>query len=261
MTVSVPPAVDSAAVARSIAVGDGQVLNRELDVIVHGEDAHAVPAADRDRLPPSMVVSALMVLVLVTVIWRRRPQSKVTRRRPPPAAASSAASVQLAGVPVPTTPAAKSPAVPQGQRVPAAPPGQPAQAATPRIRSAVRWCQRPSSDSMCHGAPPVARRRQPSFPHRKPDAAPPPPNLLSVHQPRRTDGLGTARRTGTRRPSVVAPVGRDSGGLDEWEWMGVKVAAGRTLRRRGAGLPVNPSFSAPSSPLSPLSRRTHRHRQ
>src|SRR5438046_4169461 len=58
------------------------------------------------RLPPSMVVSRLMVLVLVTVIVAALPQAKVTvpSKLPPPGRqASNAASVQLALVPVPTT--------------------------------------------------------------------------------------------------------------------------------------------------------------
>src|SRR5438552_7427681 len=57
-------------------------------------------------LPPSMVVSALMVFVLVTIIVAAPPQSKVTvpSKRPPPGRqAFSAVSVQLALVPVPTT--------------------------------------------------------------------------------------------------------------------------------------------------------------
>ena len=33
------------------ALGDGQVLDREVDASVHGEDAHAVPAAGRDQTP------------------------------------------------------------------------------------------------------------------------------------------------------------------------------------------------------------------
>ena len=36
---------------RAIAVGDGQVLDREVNARVHVEDAHAVPAADRDQAP------------------------------------------------------------------------------------------------------------------------------------------------------------------------------------------------------------------
>src|SRR5450830_1074789 len=58
------------------------------------------------RLPPSMVVSALMVLVLVTVIVAAPPQLKVTvpSKLPPPGRqAFSADSVQLAPVPAPTT--------------------------------------------------------------------------------------------------------------------------------------------------------------
>src|SRR6266478_2984079 len=58
------------------------------------------------RLPPSMVVSALMVLVLATVIVAEPPQLKVTvpSKLPPPGRqAFNAASVQLALVPVPTT--------------------------------------------------------------------------------------------------------------------------------------------------------------
>src|SRR3954469_13505995 len=56
--------------------------------------------------PPSTVVLMATVFVLVTVIVTGEgPQLKVTV--PPPAnAASSAASVQLSGVPVPTTPPA-----------------------------------------------------------------------------------------------------------------------------------------------------------
>src|SRR2546427_1162052 len=60
-------------------------------------------------LPPSMVVSALMVFGddrLVTVIVAAPPQAKVTvpSKLPPPGRqASNAASVQLALVPVPTT--------------------------------------------------------------------------------------------------------------------------------------------------------------
>ena len=58
------------------------------------------------RLPPSMVVSALMVFVLVTVIVAAPPQLKVTvpSKLPPPGRqAFSAASEQLAPAPVPTT--------------------------------------------------------------------------------------------------------------------------------------------------------------
>src|SRR2546428_5198161 len=58
------------------------------------------------RLPPSIVVSALMVFVLVTVIVAAPPQLKVTvplKLLPPGRQASNAASVQLALVPVPTT--------------------------------------------------------------------------------------------------------------------------------------------------------------
>src|SRR2546422_9571626 len=61
------------------------------------------------RLPPSMVVLALMVFGddrLVTVIVAAPPQLKVTvpSKLPPPGRqASNAASVQLALVPVPTT--------------------------------------------------------------------------------------------------------------------------------------------------------------
>src|SRR5437867_3689647 len=61
------------------------------------------------RLPPSMVVLALMVFGddrLVTVIVAAPPQAKVTvpSKLPPPGRqASNAASVQLALVPVPTT--------------------------------------------------------------------------------------------------------------------------------------------------------------
>src|SRR5438445_12090044 len=57
-------------------------------------------------LPPSMVVSALMVFVLVTVIVAAPPQAKVTvplKLLPAGRQASNAASVQLALVPVPTT--------------------------------------------------------------------------------------------------------------------------------------------------------------
>src|SRR5438128_5335422 len=57
-------------------------------------------------LPPSMVVSALMVFALVTVIVAAPPQAKVTvplKLPPPGRQASNAASVQLALVPVPTT--------------------------------------------------------------------------------------------------------------------------------------------------------------
>src|SRR2546422_350714 len=57
-------------------------------------------------LPPSMVVSALMVFVLVTVIVAAPPQAKVTvpSNLPPPGRqAFNAASVQPAPVPVPTT--------------------------------------------------------------------------------------------------------------------------------------------------------------
>src|SRR6266446_6711851 len=58
------------------------------------------------RLPPSMVVLALMVFVPVTVIVAAPPQLKVTvplKLPPPGRQASNAASVQLALVPVPTT--------------------------------------------------------------------------------------------------------------------------------------------------------------
>src|ERR1035437_403361 len=58
------------------------------------------------RLPPSMVVAALMVLVPVTIIVAAPPQLKVTvpSKLPPPGRqAFSADSVQLAPVPVPTT--------------------------------------------------------------------------------------------------------------------------------------------------------------
>ena len=58
------------------------------------------------RLPPSMVVSVLMVLVLVTVIVAAPPQSKVTvpSKLPPPGRqAFSADWTQLAPMPVPTT--------------------------------------------------------------------------------------------------------------------------------------------------------------
>src|SRR5439155_15821960 len=57
-------------------------------------------------LPPSIVVSALMVLVLVTVILAAPPQLKVTvpsKLASPGRQVFSAASVQLALVPVPTT--------------------------------------------------------------------------------------------------------------------------------------------------------------
>src|SRR5438034_11731384 len=57
-------------------------------------------------LPPSMVVSALMVFGLVTVIVAEPPQLKVTvpSKLPPSGRqAFNAASVQLALVPVPTT--------------------------------------------------------------------------------------------------------------------------------------------------------------
>jgi len=58
------------------------------------------------RLPPSMVVSALIVFRLVTVIVAAPPQAKVTvplKLLPAGRQASNAASVQLALVPVPTT--------------------------------------------------------------------------------------------------------------------------------------------------------------
>src|SRR5438128_1524468 len=58
------------------------------------------------KLPPSMVVLALMVFVLVTVIVAAPPQANVTvplKLPPPGRQASNAASVQLALVPVPTT--------------------------------------------------------------------------------------------------------------------------------------------------------------
>src|ERR1035437_6824681 len=57
------------------------------------------------RLPPSMVVSALMVLVLVTVIVAAPPQLKVavpSKLPPPGRQAVSAASAQVP-LPVPTT--------------------------------------------------------------------------------------------------------------------------------------------------------------
>src|SRR2546425_5618172 len=62
----------------------------------------ALPPLMVITLPPSMVVSALMVFVLVTVIVAAPPQAKVTVP-PPGRQASNAASVQLALVPVPTT--------------------------------------------------------------------------------------------------------------------------------------------------------------
>src|SRR5207244_637542 len=58
------------------------------------------------RLPPSIVVSALMVFWLVTVIVAAPPQLKVTvplKLLPPGRQASNAASAQRALVPVPTT--------------------------------------------------------------------------------------------------------------------------------------------------------------
>src|SRR5439155_5152198 len=57
-------------------------------------------------LPPSMVVSALMVFGLVTVIVAAPPQAKVivpSKLPPPGRQAFNAPSVQLALVPVPTT--------------------------------------------------------------------------------------------------------------------------------------------------------------
>src|SRR5215470_352256 len=58
------------------------------------------------RPPPSMVVSMAMVFLVTMIACGSAPQLKVTL--PPPASAvSSALSVQLAGVPSPTTPAAK----------------------------------------------------------------------------------------------------------------------------------------------------------
>ncbi len=56
------------------------------------------------------------------------------------------------------------------------------------------------------------------------------------------------RCTGTHRSSVVAPVGRDSGGSDEREWMGVGcVQPGERFVVGVLDLPFNPSFSAPAS--------------
>jgi hypothetical protein len=66
-------------------------------------------------LPPSMVVSDAILLVpvppapgLMSMVTRPPPQSNATSP-PPVSAVFSAASVQLAALPVPTTPAAKAP--------------------------------------------------------------------------------------------------------------------------------------------------------
>src|SRR5437867_10947851 len=75
------------------------------------------------RLPPSMVVLALMVFGddrLVTVIVAAPPQAKVTvpSKLPPPGRqASNAASVQLAVVPVPTTHASADEVAPSTAKI------------------------------------------------------------------------------------------------------------------------------------------------
>src|SRR6266478_4958854 len=95
----------------------------------------ALPPLMVITLPPSMVVSALMVFVLVTVIVAAPPQAKVTARSklaPPGRQASNAASVQLALVPVPTTHANAD------EVAPSTPKTSSARTSTNRVRTVAR---------------------------------------------------------------------------------------------------------------------------
>src|SRR5437867_13316343 len=91
------------------------------------------------RLPPSMVVLALMVFGddrLVTVIVAAPPQSKVTvpSKLPPPGRqASNAASLQLTLVPVPTTHASADEVAPSTAKTSGA------RTSTSRVRTDLRF--------------------------------------------------------------------------------------------------------------------------